>query len=140
MGEAGSPGERGDQGSKVDGLATGRAGQSRLGHHPPRAFSLPTAPGLDAQQEAQSLQTRPGAMGSPHMGVVELHMGDVGWSHMGAVGWPHMGVIWWPHMRAVGCPHTGAVGCPHRGGACSLDTGGELQAPSPTGALSCSWV
>lgn len=70
VGEAGSPGERGDQGSKVDGLATAWAGQSRWGHHPPRAFSMPTAPGLDTQQEALSLQTRLGAMGYPHMGVM----------------------------------------------------------------------
>uniref|UniRef100_F1MKG2 Collagen alpha-2(VI) chain n=1 Tax=Bos taurus TaxID=9913 RepID=F1MKG2_BOVIN len=67
VGEAGSPGERGDQGSKVDRLAMARAGQSRWGHHPSRAFSLPTAPGLDAQ-EALSLKTRPGARGCPHMG------------------------------------------------------------------------
>lgn len=69
VGEAGSPGERGDQGSKVDRLAMARAGQSRWGHHPSRAFSLPTAPGLDTQ-EALSLKTRPGAMGCPHMGVM----------------------------------------------------------------------
>lgn len=59
---------------------------------------------------------------------------------MGVMGCLHMGVVGWPHMGAVGCPHMGVMGCPHGGRACSMDTGGELQAPSPTGVLSCSWV
>ena len=51
-----------------------------------------------------------------------------------------MGVVGCPHMGVMGCPHMGVMGCPHEGRACSMDTGEESQAPSPTGVLSCSWV
>ena len=126
MGEAGSPGERGDQGSKVDRLATARAGQSRWSHHPSRAFSLPPTPSLDTQ-EALSLKIRPGAMGCPHMGVMWCPQ----WGPRGAQTWGSWGSYTWGSWGA----HTwGSWGAHTEAGLAPWTQEENYKPPAPPGS------
>ena len=97
----------------------GVGGPEQRGHHPPRAFSLPTAPGLDAQQEALSLQTRPGAMGCPHMGGrgVATHGGRGVVTHGGH-----------------GVPTHGGCGVPTRAGLAPWTQEENCKPPAPPGS------